>query len=205
MEFLKYLLTITALILIADSPAIAQERLISAFRASYEAENVGEIQQAIEHLQQVYQPSSYELNLRLGWLFYQNGNMDESIRLYQRAVELRPYAVEPKLGLAYPYSAMGMWDEIISLYERILRIDPQNSLVNYRLGLIYHNRGQYERADPYIEKVVNLYPFDYDSLLLFAWNKLMLQQSREARVLFEKVLLNRPDDESARQGLELLP
>ncbi|TVP98657.1 MAG: tetratricopeptide repeat protein [Balneolaceae bacterium] len=205
MEFLNLRWLITALILITVTPANAQETLISAFRASYEAENEGGLELAIEHLQQVYESSSYELNLRLGWLYYQKGNMDESIRLYRRAVDLRPYAVEPKLGLAYPYSAMAMWDDIISLYERILNIDPQNSLVNYRLGLIYYNRGQYERADPYIEKVVNLYPFDYDSLLLFAWNKLMMQRSREARVLFQKVLLARPDDESARRGLELVP
>lgn len=99
---------------------------------------------------------------------------------------------------------MARWDDIITMYETILKIDPQNSLVNYRLGLIYYNRGQYERADPYIEKVVNLYPFDYDSLLLFAWNKLMLQRSREARVLFQKVLLANPGDESALRGLEML-
>ena len=205
MEFLKNRLILTALILIIASPALAQESLISAFRVSYEAESRGEIQQAIDPLQQLYDPASYELNLRLGWLHYQKGSMDESIRLYRRAVELRPYAVEPKLGLAYPYSAMAMWDEIISLYENILTIDPQNSLINYRLGLIYYNRGQYERAHPFIEKVVNLYPFDYDSLLLFAWNNLMLQRTREARVLFEKVLLTHPDDESARRGLELVP
>lgn len=205
MEFLKIRWYIAVLLFISVTPANAQENLTSAFRSSYEAENEGEIQQAIEHLQQVYEPSSYELNLRLGWLFYQKGNMDESIRLYRRAVDLRPYAVEPKLGLAYPYSSMGMWDEIIGLYDSILAIDPQNSLVNYRLGLIYYNRGQYERADLYIEKVVNLYPFDYDSLLLFAWNKLMMQRTKEARVLFQKVLLARPDDESAQRGLELVP
>jgi tetratricopeptide (TPR) repeat protein len=205
MEFLKHRLILTTFMLITASPALGQESLISAFRASYEAESIGETELAIEHLQQVYEQGSYELNLRLGWLYYQKGSMDESIRFYRMAVELRPYAIEPKLGLAYPYSSMGMWDDIISLYESILSIDPNNSLVNYRLGLIYYNRRQYEQAHPYIEKVINLYPFDYDSLLLFAWNNLMMQRTREARVLFEKVLLARPDDESARQGLELVP
>ncbi|WP_372906450.1 tetratricopeptide repeat protein, partial [Rhodohalobacter sp.] len=172
--------------------------------ASYESENAGNLETAIEVLDSVYDAESYELNLRLGWLHYQKGEMDESMIYYRRAVNLKPYAIEPKLGLAYPYSSMAMWDEIIELYDKILETDPQNSLVNYRLGLIYYNRGQYERADGYIEKTVNLYPFDYDSLLLFAWNKLMMQRTREAKVLFEKVLLANPGDESAMNGLSLI-
>jgi tetratricopeptide (TPR) repeat protein len=76
--------------------------------------------------------------------------------------------------------------------------------VNYRLGLIYYNLGEYERADFYIDKTVTLYPFDYDSLQLFAWNKLMMQRTREAKVLFEKVLLANPGDESALNGLGLI-
>ena len=197
------------IILLASLLAIAQtasafDILSSAFKESYKAEQAGNYKQAIEHLTAVYDADSYEVNLRLGWLNYQMGTMDQSIIYYKRAVELKPYAIEPKLGLAFPMSAMARWDDIITMYEYILKIDPQNSLVNYRLGLIYYNRGQYERADPYIEKVVNLYPFDYDSLLLFAWNKLMLQRSREARVLFQKVLLANPGDESALRGLEML-
>lgn len=199
---LRFLLVI--ILVVSSTSALANENKRDAFKASYESEHAGNMARAIEQLMAVYEPTSYELNLRLGWLNYQDGRMKESIQYYNRAVNLKPYAVEPKMGLALPYSAMAMWDDIISLYDNILKTDPQNSIVNYRLGLIYYNRGQYERADFYIEKVVNLYPFDYDSLLLFAWNKLMLGRSREAIVLFQKVLLASPDDESAMRGLELL-
>ncbi len=202
----KVMIRLMLLALLLSMPLVApgQEVLREAFRSSYEAENAGEIGKAIDVLAEVYEPSSYELNLRLGWLNYQKGNMEQSMVYYRRAVDLKPYAVEPKLGLAYPYSAMAMWDEIISLYDSILKTDPQNSLVNYRMGLIFYNRGQYDRADPYLEKVVNLYPFDYDSLLLFAWNKLMMGRTREAKVLFQKTLLASPGDESAQRGLNMI-
>ncbi len=202
----KVMIRLMLLALLLSMPLVApgQEVLREAFRSSYEAENAGEIGKAIDVLAEVYEPSSYELNLRLGWLNYQKGNMEQSMVYYRRAVDLKPYAVEPKLGLAYPYSAMAMWDEIISLYDSILKTDPQNSLVNYRMGLIFYNRGQYDRADPYLEKVVNLYPFDYDSLLLFAWNKLMMGRTREAKVLFQKTLLANPGDESAQRGLNMI-
>jgi tetratricopeptide (TPR) repeat protein len=204
MDYVKQTLFLFLLCTLFSFPALAQQSLSDAFKASYESENTGNLDQAIEALDAVYDSDSYELNLRLGWLHYQHGEMEQSIHFYQRAVNLKPYAIEPKLGLAYPYSAMARWDDIIELYNEILETDPQNSLVNYRLGLIYYNRGEYERADFYIEKTVNLYPFDYDSLLLFAWNKLMMQRTREAKVLFEKVLLVKPGDESAMTGLSLI-
>ena len=204
MDYLKHAILSILILTQYSITAVAQQSLSDAFKASYESENAGNLETAIEALEMMYEPDSYELNLRLGWLHYQKGEMDESMVFYRRAVNLKPYAVEPKLGLAYPYSAMAFWDDVIELYERILETDPQNSLVNYRLGLIYYNRRQYERADSYIEKTVNLYPFDYDSLLLFAWNKLMMQRTREAKVLFEKVLLANPGDESALNGLSLI-
>jgi tetratricopeptide (TPR) repeat protein len=185
-------------------PAAAQTEVIDAFRESYALESAGQYREAGDKLKAVYQSESYEINLRLGWLLYQSGQVKESVEAYEKAVGLKPYAIEPKLGLALPLSMQGEWDRIIGIYQNILEMDPQNSLVNYRLGLIYYNRAEFDRADPYLEKVVNLYPFDYDGLVLLAWNKLKLQKSREAKVLFNKVLMNNPGDESATEGLQLI-
>lgn len=182
----------------------AQENITNAFKESYQLEKSQNFNGATDKLKAVYQADSYEMNLRLGWLHYQSSKLDQSIEYYTKAVNLKPYAIEPKLGLVFPLSVQGKWDQIVGIYQKILEIDPQNTLVNYRLGLIYYNRAEYSKADPFIEKVVNLYPFDYDGLLLLAWNKLNLQKSREASVLFQKVLLNNPGDTSALEGLKLI-
>jgi len=182
----------------------AQDVITEAFRQSYVLEKSKDFKGAAQQLKNVYQTDAYEINLRLGWLTYNAGAIAESIDYYTKAVNLKPYALEPKFGLAYPYSVEGRWDDIISLYNQILQTDPQNTLANYRLGLIYYNRSNYEKAEPYLEKVVNLYPFDYDSLILLAWIKLNLQKSREAKILFQKALMNNPGDESALEGLRLI-
>lgn len=190
--------------LITAFNAHAQDKVTEAFRESYSLEKSQNFNGAIDRLKAVYQSDSYELNLRLGWLHYQASKLDLSVEYYTKAVDLKPYAVEPKLGLVLPLSVQGKWDKILDIYGQILKNDPQNSLVNYRVGLIYYNRGEFAKADPYLEKVVNLYPFDYDGLILLAWNKLSLQKSREAKILFQKVLLNNPGDESATEGLKLI-
>ena len=187
-----------------NNNTLAQDEMIEAFKQSYSLEKTENFKGAIASLESVYHTDSYELNLRLGWLNYLAGQVEVSIDYYSKAVSLKPYAIEPKLGLALPLSVQGKWDEIEELYQKIIRIDPQNTLVNYRLGLIYYNRGEFDKADPYLEKVVNLYPFDYDGLILLAWNKLNLQKSRESKILFQKVLMNNPDDASALEGLKLI-
>lgn len=180
------------------------EEVIHAFSKSYSLEAVGNYAKAIEELNQVYDENSYELNLRLGWLYYNLGNYFESKKKYEKAVAMMPYATEAKLGYVLPVSAMGNWDEVVKTYEKILDIDPLNSLVNYRMGAIYYERKQYEKALKYCEKTVNQYPFDYDSVILLAWIHYQMGSMREAEVLFKKSMLIKPNNASAESGLNLI-
>ncbi len=175
-----------------------------AFAKSYEFEAKGNYTEAISVLKKVYDQDSYEINLRLGWVTYLAGQFTESSAYYQGAKKLKPYAIEPKFGFVYPASALGNWDQVINEYNEILAIDPQNTVANFRMGSIYYGRKDYAKAEKYLEKVVNLYPFDYDGLALYAWTNLRLGKMREAQVLFNKALLNRPKDSSALEGLSLI-
>ena len=178
--------------------------LQDAFGKSYLYESRGNFTDAVAILKSVYQEDNYEINLRLGWVTYLSGLFTESSAYYQKAIKLKPYSLEAKLGFALPGSALGNWDSVIQQYNDILGIDPQNTTVNYRLGSIYYGRKDYAKAEKYLEKVVNLYPFDYDSNILYAWTLLKLGKLREAQVVFNKVLLIKPTDASAAEGLSLI-
>ncbi len=196
---------LTAVLIILFSANIfAQENLIQAFKTSYEQEAKGEYKKASETLKAVYNQDSYEINLRLGWLHYLAGLFTESTTYYQRAIDLMPYSEEAKFGITYPLSALGKWNEVENIYKKILKISPNNTTANYKLGLIYYGREDYNNAYKHFEKVVNLYPFGYDGLLMFAWTNLKMGKTREAKVLFNKVLLYSPDDKSALEGLGLI-
>jgi tetratricopeptide (TPR) repeat protein len=198
--FAASLLILVSISLSAQNYALQQD----AFAKSQAYESRGNFTDAIAAMKTVYQEDSYEINLRLGWLTYLAGQFTESSAFYQKAIKLKPYSIEAKFGFVNPASALGNWDQVISQYEEILTIDPQNSLANYRMGSIWYGRKDYAKAEKYLEKVVNLYPFDYDSLVLYAWVNLKLGKMREAQVLFNKVLMNRPKDASALEGLALI-
>lgn len=175
-----------------------------AFQKSYLEEAKKEYLKAANSLKAVYDEKSYEINLRLGWLNYLEGNHSESKMYYTRAISLMPYSIEAKMGLVYPLAALGNMNEVISQYEKILEIVPNYSIVLYRLGLIYYERRDYDAALKYFDKVVNMWPFDYDAPTMLGWTYFKLNNAREARVLFQKALLHTPDGASAIEGLGLL-
>ncbi|HCT29702.1 MAG TPA: hypothetical protein DIW31_02970 [Bacteroidales bacterium] len=197
-------LTFLAIFLLSTYLSISQDQLTLAFSDSYAKEKSGKYADAVTSLKAYYDEKSYEINLRLGWLTYLQGQFSESLGYYNKAVELMPYAIEPRLGVALPASALGNWDMVIAQYNKILSIDPNNTLTLYRMGLISYEKKEYQQAYKYFEKIVNLYPFDHDSLLMFAWANLKLGKTREAKILFNKTLLYNPDDASAKEGLALI-
>ncbi len=203
MDFLKQ--TLFTLIVLTSTISFSQNKeLEKAFSESYTLETKGEYKKAAETLKKVYNETSYETNLRLGWLNYSAGLFTESISFYKKAIELMPYSIEAKLGLVYPASALGNWNLVARTYEDILHLDPANYTANYKLGLIYYGREDYSHAFSSFQKISNYYPFDYNSAIIFAWTNLKLGKNREAKILFEKVLLLSPNDKSALEGLSLI-
>jgi tetratricopeptide (TPR) repeat protein len=188
----------------AFTQSAAYSTTVKAFQDSYLNEATGDLQTAILDLKNVYDEDGYEINLRLGWLTYSAGQFTESYSYYNRAVELKPFAIEPRFGLIYPTAAMGNWDMVIRQYEKIIEIAPGNTIAIHRLGLVYYGQKDYPAAEKLFDKVVNLYPFDYDALLMLAWTKLQLKKFREAKVLFNKALMHTPGGQSALEGLQLL-
>ena len=205
MEFLtKTVLMISILFISLSANAQDYTKLQKAFKESYTLEKAGKYEEAVKKLKTVYSEKSYEINIRLGWLNYQQGNFTEAQTHYNRALKLMPYSEEAKFGLILPKSAIGKWNDVVNLYISILKNSPNNTVANYRLGLIYYSRKDYSKALRYFKKVVDLYPFDYDGLIMYAWANFQTGKTREAKILFNKVLMLSPSDASAKKGLRLI-
>jgi len=182
----------------------AQTNLINAFAESYELEEAGQFQAAIEAVEVYYASDSYEINLRLGWLHYLRGDYTQSRSYYKRCIFLEPKAIEPMLGVALPAGAMGNWTEVEKTYKSVLKIDPNNTFAHYRLASLYYEWQQYDAAHTHLEKVLTLYPFDYESVVLFAWVNYQIGHRSESRYFFYKALLIEPESEWAAEGMKLV-
>ena len=78
-------------LVLAQNPAAQQQ----AFKESYVQEYNKQYAEAIASLNKVYDEKSYEINLRLGWLNYQNKNYQKSQEFYQKAAK----HTQARLGL----------------------------------------------------------------------------------------------------------
>ena len=201
---MKNILTILSIIVTLGVNAQSIKDVQEAFEKSYTYEKDNKLDEAIAELKSIYSEESYETNLRLGWLSYQKGNLADSEKYYSIAIDILPYSEEAKLGLILPKSANAKWEEVKGIYKEILTISPNNTIANYKLGYIYYNQRNYGYAKALFEKVINLYPFDYDALLMYAWSNLQLGRFKEAKILFNKVLMLSPNDESALEGLAIV-
>lgn len=178
--------------------------IIDAFSQSYTHEANADYAKSIDAIKKVYDEKSYEMNLRLGWLHYSSGLFSESIAYYNKSLAAMPYSIEARMGIVYPMSAQGNWDQVSKQYEKIIEFDPANTTANYRLGMLYYGKEQYDKALNCFQKNVNYYPFTYDSLIMLAWTNFKLGKTREAKVLFNKVLMYSPTDASALEGIGLI-
>lgn len=181
--------------------AQTQDQLVAAFKESYLAEYKGDFEKAITSIRKLYKEDNYEINLRLGWLTYNQKKYETSLTYYGKAADLKKYSVEARFGYATTAVAANQYAKAYEKYEEILKIDPYNSTANYWVGVNYYSVKKYDIAAKYFELVVNMYPFDYDANHMLAWSYLFLSKPDQARFLFQKTLLIRPEDVSATEGL----
>lgn len=167
-----------------------------AFSKSYLYEYETQYAKAIKSLQDL-NVDNYEINLRLGWLFYLSKDYLKSENYYKKAIAHENASVEARFGLVLPLSALGNWNNVLAVYLEILKQDPHNSIANYRTASIYYNRKDYNNAANYVLKVIKMYPFDFDSNLLYGKNLYAQGKNAEAKKYVEKALEYNPQSEEA--------
>ena len=205
METLKMsLILILSALTVGNLNGQSDSKTQAAFADSYKSELAGNYSQGVSDVKSVYQADNYSINARIGWLLFLARQYTESISYYEKAVKLKPYAIEVRFGLIKNYNALESWDKVKEQYEAILKIDGQNTTSLYWLGVLLYKRKDYDNAEKNFEKIVNLYPMDYGSVIMLAWTKLYQGKKADAIVLFNQALLLSPNDASALSGLNQL-
>jgi tetratricopeptide (TPR) repeat protein len=178
--------------------------IAGAYHASFEHERAEAYQDAIRALAPVYEayPNGYTVNLRMGWLFYLNGNFNNAVAHYEVARSAAPFALEPKLGQLLPLLAQGRWPEAESVAYEIVSVDHYNYYGNMRLIVALRMQEKFEPAYQITLKMAGAYPTD----LTFLAELALLNDARgnkdEAVRLFTDLLILDPENETARNYLK---
>ena len=175
-----------------------------SYLRSYEYERAQDYDNAIRALSPVYEayPSGYTVNLRMGWLFYLNGNFANAVAHYEVAGAAAPSALEPKLGRLLPLMAQGRWDSAEALAYQIVSVDHYSYYGNLRLGIALRMQGKLDAAYQVVLKMATAYPTDTLFLQELARLAVARGDQDEAVRLYTDVLILDPENQEARTYLE---
>lgn len=76
-----------------------------------------------------------------------DGKLDESIDLYQKALEIDPNYQDALHGLGMSLFNHGRFDEAAEAAKRLIAIDGDDVLAHTSLSMIYHAQGRIEDAE----------------------------------------------------------
>ena len=82
--------------------------------------------------------------------YYIDGQYNNALREYQRAVDIAPADPQSLMSLGTVYYAMGDSDRAMQTFKQALRYKPSEPNASYFIGLLYLERGQAKEAIPYI-------------------------------------------------------
>ena len=92
------------------------------------------------------------------------GNMDDALEEFQKAVELNPKDPVAQRNVAYVLDRQGKVEEAIDAYKQAIELDPKNLLAYNNLGVLYDKEGKYDEAIWQLENALSVNPSDPTTL-----------------------------------------
>jgi len=119
----------------------------------------------------------YEAYLNLAADYVRKDEIDEALKYYQKAYQLKPDDSNVMNDYAITLLSAKKFEQALSLYERILKKDPTNVNALVNLAMIYARKGESEKAVDTYSKVISIDPEYKDAY--FNRGLLLLSRSQE--------------------------
>ncbi len=127
---------------------------------------------------------------KMGVKYFEQGKISSAIELLEQAIELNPNFAEAYnyLGLAYRETDMDL-QEVAWYFKIATDIKPDYAEAYVNLARAYYGFGQFDNAEKYLHKALDVDPHSGNAQLSLAWTYLLgLQQPQKAIVYFQKIL-----------------
>ncbi|HZW36500.1 MAG TPA: tetratricopeptide repeat protein, partial [Candidatus Deferrimicrobiaceae bacterium] len=131
---------------------------------------LGRHEEAVSYGRKAYEmePNATETVAMLGSELNYDGNPEEAIRLFQKAMRLSPYYRPWYLdGLGLAYHLTGQTDKAIEAFRESAKRDPKAVYPHLRLAMIYTEQGQEVERSAEVAEVFRLNP----KFSVAAWTK----------------------------------
>jgi tetratricopeptide (TPR) repeat protein len=142
-------------------------------------------------------PKNVEARESLASFYINQRSFDQAERVYMELADSQNDSPESLTKLADFYTLVEREDEAIKIFEQILIKNPNYLRARYRLGEIFLERRDFEKADAQVTALLESDGSDAEALLLLSRVELVRDRPDEAVVSLEKVLKRQPANKSA--------
>lgn len=135
--------------------------------------------------------------LRYGWLNYLQGNYNDSIRAYTRALERNARSLDARLGISLPLLAQKRWKEASRYLQQVLAQSPLNYTAHVRLMICEEGQRKWETLEKHAHNMASYYPSDATILVYQARAHAWLGNKEDAAKAYKRVLIRDTDNVEA--------
>ncbi|MGA3267271.1 MAG: tetratricopeptide repeat protein [Verrucomicrobiota bacterium] len=138
-------------------------------------------------------PENYWTQYSLGIALVYQGQLDEAIPHYERALQLKPDFADACVNLGNVLARQGKWGEAVQDYERALQLKPDYAKAEYNLGNALTGQGQLAEAVQHYERALQLTPHYAEAEINLGNALAALGKPAEAVEHYERGLRLAPD------------
>ncbi len=140
--------------------------------------------------------------LRYAHLKYMQGEYNDSIEYYKKAIKLNPKSLSAKLGITLPQIAQGRWRQVKIYTRQVLVRSDWDYTAHLRLMMAEEAEKKWHTLGKHADGLVEIYPGDTDSYLYLARAKAWMGNTPVAKKAYVEVLHRSPDNLEAETYVE---
>jgi tetratricopeptide (TPR) repeat protein len=147
-------------------------------------------------------PNAWVAHYNLGNALLQENRIQEAVKHYERALEIKPDYREAHNNLAFLLLQDGKINEAIAHLEQVARINPDSATGHYNLGNAYLQAGRGQDATGQYEQAVQLSPDYVQAHVNLGFALAQRGKFDDAVRHWEAALRLDPGNQDAQRGLE---
>jgi Tfp pilus assembly protein PilF len=149
-------------------------------------------------------PSSFLAHNNLGNIFLQNGQVDEALTHFHKALEIWPQYAPAHNNLGNALLRKGQVDEALEHFQKAIDIQPGFAQAHNNLGIVLFQKGQVDEALTHFQKALAIQPNNAEICNNFG-NALLGKGEVDGAIrCFQKAVEIAPDFAGAQENLGMI-
>ena len=174
------------------------------WKRSYVYESKGEYEKAAALLAPMLDKGAYQeyAMLRYAWLHYLQGNYNDAIRSYKKALTRNARSFDARLGVSLPLMAQGRWKEASGYLNQVIGQSPYHYVAHLRLMTAEEGMRKWSKLEQHAKSIAAYYPSDATILVYLARAYVWQDKTDEAKKVYAEILTRFPDHIEANHYLK---